>query len=236
MLLSNADALYYGTSSISKVYLGSVQKWPVASGPVSGDPALALGTEVAWTSGTYFDSWTQQAGVTTTDIANYNTNNLVWQLFYAHKSVRISSGTNKVGVNPYLNGSNTITLRAAVSSANNTVGSFTGEAQYGSTSGSYTGGVLREFNTTTTLTIPANRYFVLGIVSGPFYRTFKTLAANRTAVTNNEAVVTVLNKFWWPGWPSGATTGIPTQLGGSAGGYTERSGFATMTSFKFEIV
>lgn len=28
MLLSNATALYYGTSSVSKVYLGSTQKWP----------------------------------------------------------------------------------------------------------------------------------------------------------------------------------------------------------------
>ncbi len=236
VLLSDADALYYGTNQISKVYLGTTQKWPVQSGPVSGDPSLSLGTEVSWTSGTYFDSWTQQSGVTTTDIASYNTNNLVWQLFYAHKSVRISTGTNRVGIVPYQGGTNTITLRAAVSSTNNTTGSFTGEAQYGTTSGSYTAGALREFGTTTTLTIPANRYFILGITSGPFYRTFKTLAANRTAVANGEAVVTVINKFWWPGWPSGPTTGIPTQLGGATSGYTERSGFVPVTSFKFEIV
>jgi hypothetical protein len=235
VLLTDADALYYGTSSISRVYLGDTQKWP-ASGPTSGDPSLTLGTEVAWTSGTYFDSWTSRSGVTTTDIASYDTNNLVWQLFYAHKAIRISVGSNRVGINPRLNGTNTITLRAAVSSANNTIGSFTGENSYGSTGGSYQSGVLREFATTTLLSIPANRYFLLGIVNGPFYRTFKTLATNRTAVVSNEAVVTVVNKFWWPGWPSGPTTGIPTQLGGSTAGYTERSGFVPVTSFKFEIV
>ena len=236
MLLSDADALYYGTSSISKVYLGSTQKWPVSNDPTSGDPALSLGTTVAWSSGTYFDSWTQRDGVTTTDIANYNTNNLVWQLFYAHKAIRISIGTQRFGINAYQSGSNTISPRAAVSSTTNTIGSFTGEAQYGSLTGSYTGGVLRELAFTSNLNIPANRYFLLGVTSGPFYRTFKTLAENRTAVTNNEAVVTVVNKFWWPGWPSGATSGIPTQLGGSAGGYTERTGFVPVTSFKFEIV
>lgn len=235
MLLSSATAIYYGTNSVSKVYLGSTQKWPV--GIASGDPSLSLGTQVAWTSGTYFDSWTSQSGVTTEDAPGTPwTNNLCWQMFYSHVALKVSATTQRAGVATAINGSNTIRIRAAIASANNTQSGFASEAQYASQSFSYTAGGFNQLTFTSQLNIPANRYFLLGVVAGPFYRTFKTLAANRTAVIGGTtAAVTAINKTWWGGWPSGPTTGIPTQLGGFAS-FTEWSNIVPVTSFKFETV
>ena len=206
----------------------------IGGGGGGGNSPVDVGTQVAWSSNTYFDSWTSQSGVTTTDAGSLDTNNLVWQMFYAHVALtlRSSSGT-RYGINPRLNGTNTISCRAAISSVANTIGSFAADTQYGTGSGAYTSGVLREFAFTSTLNIPADRYFLLGIVSGPFYRCFKTLAANRTATIGGSNIVTVFNKFWHGAWPSGPTTGIPTQLGGAAT-FTEISGYMPVTSFKFE--
>jgi len=236
MLLSAATAIYYGTNSVSKVYLGSTQKWP-ANVPVSGDPSLSLGTQVAWTSGTYFDSWTSQSGVTTEDAPGTPyTNNLCWQMFYSHVALKISATTQRAGVATMINGSNTIRIRAAIASANNSQTGFTSEAQYASASFSYTAGGFNQLTFTSQLSIPANRYFLLGVVAGPYYRTFKTLAANRTAVVGGTtAVVTAINKTWWGAWPSGPITGIPTQLGGSST-FTEWSNIIPVTSYKFETV
>jgi len=194
------------------------------------------GTTVPWTSGTYFNSWTSQSGVTTSDIASYNTNNLVWQLLYAWQAITIPLQNPAWGIATTANGSNSSTLRYSLSSVDATIGSFGADAQIGANiTSSYTAGGFFVGQTTASRSIPANRYFLLGITGGPFYRSFRTLAANRTATISGNPVFTVINKFWWPGWPSGATTGIPTQLGGSQGGYTERSGFMPVTSFIFTV-
>ena len=135
-----------------------------------------------------------------------------------------------------LSGSNTIRVRAAISSVNNTIGSFTGENFYsGSVSYNYTAGGFNQLTFTSQLNIPANRYFLIGVVSGPYYRNFKSLADNRTAVIGGTtAAVTAINKVWWGSWPSGPTTGIPTQLGGAAT-FTEFTGYIPITSTKFEL-
>jgi hypothetical protein len=140
------------------------------------------------------------------------------------------------GIATTANGSNTSNLRYSLSSVDDTVGSFEADAQIGTNNlGSYTAGGFFEGRVTSSRSIPANRYFLLGITGGPFYRSFRTLAANRTATIGGNPVFTVINRFWWPGWPTGATTGIPTQLGGSQSGYTERSGFMPVTSFIFTV-
>jgi hypothetical protein len=203
------------------------------SSPVVGPD---LGTTVPWTSGTYFNSWTSQSGVTTSDIASYNTNNLVWQLLYAWQAITIPLQNPAWGINTTANGSNTSNLRYSLSSVDATIGSFGADAQIGANIvGSYTAGGFFVGQTTASRSIPANRYFLLGITGGPFYRSFKTLAANRTATIGGNPVFTVVNKFWWPGWPTGATTGIPTQLGGAQSGYTEQSGYMPVTSFIFTV-
>jgi hypothetical protein len=203
---------------------------------VVAGPGPDLGTTVPWTSGTYFNSWTSQSGVTTSDIASYNTNNLVWQLLYAWQAITIPVLNPAWGIATTANGSNTSNLRYSLSSVDDTVGSFEADAQIGTNIvGSYTAGGFFVGQTTASRSIPANRYFLLGITGGPFYRSFRTLAANRTATISGNPVFTVINRFWWPGWPTGPTTGVPTQLGGSTSGYTERSGFMPVTSFIFTV-
>ena len=202
-----------------------------------------LGTTFSWVSGDFFDSWSNQ---TATDsdlpitgapgISGYNTNNLCWQVFYAHQSVELTVASNKWGFVPYLGGTNNISLRASVSTTNDTLGSFAADSVV-STSGSvtYTADVLNQRAINTKLTVPANRYFLLGLVSGPFYRTFKLLANNRTATVGGSPVVTVLNRFYWGGWPTGPTSGIPTQLGGLST-FTLVTGYVPVLSFKFTTV
>jgi hypothetical protein len=193
------------------------------------------GTTVPWTSGTYFNSWTSQSGVTTSDLA-YNTNNLVWQLLYAWQAITIPVLNPAWGIATTANGSNTSNLRYSLSSVDATIGSFGADAQIGTNNlGSYTAGGFFEGRVTSSRSIPANRYFLLGITGGPFYRSFRTLAANRTATISGNPVFTVINRFWWPGWPTGPTTGVPTQLGGSTSGYTEQSGYMPVTSFIFTV-
>jgi hypothetical protein len=203
------------------------------------------GTLVPYTSGTYFDSWTSQSGVTTSDFptantagasSSYNTNNLSWQLLYAWQAITIPLQSPQYGVATTVAGSNSATLRYSLSSADYTIGGFGADTQIGTNiSGSYTAGGFFTGQATSTRSIPANRYFLLGITGGPFYRSFKILSANRTATIGGSPVFTVINKFWWPGWPTGPTSGIPTQLGGATAGYTEQTGYVPVTSFIFTV-
>lgn len=202
----------------------------------------AQGTLVPWTSGTYFDSWTSQSGVTTTDLptantagssSTYNTNNLVWQMFYAWQAISIPIVSPFFGVNTTVSNTNTVSLRFSSSTTDYVAGNFVADVAIGGMSGSYTAGGLMTGPVTTAKSIPANRYFLLGITSGPFYKSFKALAGNRTATIGGNPVVTAINTIWWPGWPSGPTSGIPTQLGGATAGYTELSGYIPVTSFMF---
>lgn len=218
----------------------------IVAGPVSGDPNLSLGTEVSWSSNTYFDTWTSQTS-STSDLGftggpntvgtGYGSNNLAWCLFYAHKSVRLSADSvNRWGYVPFNTGSNSVSLRYAVSTVDNTLGSFGSDTQIASAvSNNYTAATLFPRTITTTTTIPANRYFLLGINGGPFRKVFRSLASNRTAIVNNEPVVTTLNRFYWGGWVNGPTSGIPTQLGGSST-FTEVSGHVFLLSFRFVVV
>jgi len=203
------------------------------------------GTDVPWTNLTYFNSWTSQSGVTTSDFptantaggsSTYNTNNLVWQLMYAWQAITIPVLNPGWGVATTVSGSNSANLRYSLSSVDYTIGSFGADAQIGTNNvSSYTAGGFFEGRVTSSRSIPANRYFLLGITGGPFYRSFKILSDNRTATISGNPVFTVINRFWWPGWPTGATSGIPTQLGGATGGYTEQTGYVPVTSFIFQV-
>jgi len=215
----------------------------IVSAPTSAPSGnVSLGSTFEWTSGTYFDSWTSQTA-TDSDLAitggpglfggGYNTNQLVWQLFYAHQAIQLTVASNKWGFVPYQGGSNSIGLRGSSSTVNDTLGSFAVDSVV-STTGSvnYTADVLNERAVNTLFSVSASRYFLLGMVGGPFYRMFKSLATNRTALINGNPVVTVFNKFYWGRWNDGPTTGIPTQLGGSAT-FTEVTGYVPVLSFKF---
>lgn len=212
---------------------------------VQNNSPVDLGTTFDWSSNTYFNSWTSQTA-TDSDLAitggpgqtgaGYNTNQLIWQVFYAHQSIELTVASNKWGFVPYQGGTNSIGLRSSVSTVNDTLGSFASDSFISNTaSGSYTADILNERAINTKLTVPASRYFLLGMVGGPFYRMFKSLAGNRTATVSGSSVVTVLNRFYWGRWVDGPTTGIPTQLGGAAT-FTEVLNYIPVLSFKFTTV
>ena len=217
-----------------------------AAGPVSGDATLTLGTLVDWTSNTYFytaNATRTQSGSGTPDYV-YDTNNMLWQLFYAHRSIRLPVGSNRWGPIPRQSGTNSFDLYAAVSSQDNTVGRFNSNvdvligAIFGNSS--YTANTLFQSPITTELTIPANRYFLLGIGGndggGPFYKNYRRTANNFTAVNGGNAIVTVLNEVYVGPWPTGPIRGVPTQLGGNVSSYLKFAGNIYYSAFKFEIV
>jgi hypothetical protein len=190
------------------------------------------GTAVAYTTGSYFNAFTSASGVTTTDA--FNSNNGCWQLYYSHSAVTISSGTNRIGLNSSANGSNSWSWSIAISNSNNTIGNWgTVSAITTTQSFTYVAGGFNQSNTTQTVTIPANRYFLIQNNGGPFYRTIKTLASNRTAQIGGTNYVTVCNKVALGDWPSGGTTAIPTQFGGLGGGYTFYTGASHVHSVIF---
>lgn len=191
----------------------------------------SLGTTVAWTTGSYFDSYTSQSGVTTNDLAN--TNNMCWQLFYAWRSLTISAAANTTGINTAINGNNTVTFVVSVGNVNDASRYFPAATTISSAATSYVAGGFNQYTTTVSTTIGAGKYFLIGVTNGPFYRSFKTLADNRTAQVSGESYVTAINKVWHGGWPSGPTSGIPTQLGGPTSGYTQYDGYVPVISVKF---
>lgn len=223
--------------------------FPIVSavaGPVSGDATLTLGTLVDWTSNTYFytaNATRVQSGSGTPDYI-YDTNNMLWQLFYAHRSIRLPVGSNRWGPIARQNGTNSFDLYAAVSSENNTIGKFNSNVDvligdiFGNSN--YLANTLYQSPITTAITIPANRYFLLGIGGeaggGPFYKNYRRSANNFTAVNGGNAIVTVLNEVYVGPWPTGPTRGIPRQLGGNVTTYLKFAGNLYYSAFKFEIV
>jgi hypothetical protein len=189
------------------------------------------GTIVPYTALTYFNAFTSQSGVTTTDA--FNSNNGCWQLYYAHSAVTISSGSN-IGLNSYAGGSNTWGWSVAVSNSNNTIGNWGSvSAITTNTSFNYVSGGFNVSSLSQRVTIPANRYFLIMNNGGPFFRTIKTLASNRTSQIGGLNYVTVCNKVALGNWPTGGTTIIPSQFGGAGTGYTLYTGASHVHSVVF---
>jgi hypothetical protein len=192
------------------------------------------GTIVPYTELTYLDAFTSQSGVTTTDA--FSTNNGCWQLYYSHSAVTINNGSN-IGLNSYAAGSNTWSWSVAISNSNNTIGNWGSvSAITSNTSFSYTSGGFNVSTLTQSVTIPANRYFLIMNNGGPFYRTVKTLASNRTAQIGGSNYVTVCNKVALGNWPTGGTTVVPSQFGGAGTGYSFYTGASHVHSVVFGAV
>lgn len=196
--------------------------------------APTTGTAVAWTNDTYFDMYSSQSGVLSSDQAN--TSSLVWQVFFANAPLTIpADGVNRYGWQAYGNGSNAVNYRIAISSVDNTLGSFAADTQISSAATtSYSAGVFKEQVGTASVTIPAKRYFLIGIVGGPFTRTIKSLAANRTAQVGGVNYVTALNTVYFASHASSITTGIPSAIGGNVSGFSTLNGYASVMSIKFK--
>jgi len=211
----------------------------VTQTPTSSGAAFVVtggtGTIVPYTELTYLDAFSSQSGVTTTDA--FNTNSGCWQLYYSHSAVTINSGSNNIGLNTYNNGTNTWTWYVTISNSNNTLGSWgTVSAVTNSQTFNYSAGGFNQSNITQTVTIPANRYFLVSNTGGPFYRTIKTLASNRTAQIGGSNYVTVCNKVALGINIGGGTTTVPTQFGGAGTGYTFYSGASHVHSVIFGVI
>ena len=215
----------------------NVSPVPPDLGVISGDANVSIGTQVAWTSNTYF--YTTNSSTLRGSDFQYDTNNMVWQVFYAHKQIRLFTGANRWGPIPRSSGTNTIALYQAISTTTNTKSSFNSNVDVRISdlvSASYSANTLYQAATLTAVTIPAKRYFLLGITGGPFYRNYLRTANNITAVTAGEAVVTALNEVYVGPWPSGPGRGIPTLLGGNTASYVKYTSNIYYSAFKFEIV
>lgn len=218
---------------------------PVA--PVVGDPNVTLGTTVSWSSNTFLYLAEGQANVTAQDYT-LDTNNIVWQLFYAHKSIRLpvsrgsisaSGGGARWSTIVKQNNNNTVFLYGALGGADATRTNFksnTDTLLSTSTSFQYVANVLYQGNITTAFTVPENNYFMLGFTGGPFWKNYRRTANNYTAVSGGNAIVTVINDVYSGGWPTGPGRGIPTQLGGNTSNFTKLTGNILLAAVKFEIV
>ena len=217
--------------------------------PISGDANVSLGTTVNWTSNTWLYLAEGQANVRSSPFDfGFDTNNMVWQLFYAHRSIRLPVSSGPVTASGggarwssivRQSGSNSPQLYGAIAGADANLTDFksnTDTALSGILSIAYLANTLWQGNVTTQFTVPANRFFLLGFVGGPFYRNYKRTANNYTAVNAGNAIVTVINRAYTAGWPSGPVRGIPTNLSGNVSGYTTLNGNIFLAAVKFEIV
>lgn len=194
----------------------------------------AYGTSVAWTSGTYFDSYTSQTSAST-DLAA--TNCTCYQLYYCWNSVQLVLNST-VGIATTTNGTNTWTLCYSKSNSLQVLGDFGAVSNIGSGSGAYTAGGFNEISkiTPSTITIPSNTYFILGIYFGPFYRAWRTLAANRTAYVGAVPYVTATNTIYYtPAIQNVFSPLLPSQLGGALPS-TQYNGYVPVLSWKFTVV
>ena len=195
----------------------------------ASDPNLSIGTTVAWSSNTIFDTWTSPSSPTTDGSPIVNT---IWQMFYAHRALRVTNGFSGARIGTYTSGSNSWTWALSLSGTNNSQSNFGSATTIGAQSASYVSDGTYTTNYSATVNIPAYRYFLIGRTFGPFYFAARNLAANRTATIGGTPQFTVINKLW-----RGSSTSftIPSQLGG-AGSYTEVTGTSQVAGFSFVTV
>jgi hypothetical protein len=202
--------------------------------PIDGAYAAApsAGTGAVWTNGSYFDAYSSRSGVTTSDLSP--TNDLVWQLYYANAPLTITADANtRVGFNTYQSGSNSWSYRIAISTVDDTLGSFGAETQFATGGTTYTAGGFNANAVFTTVTIPARRYFIIGVHTGAYYRTFKTSLTNRSAQISGLTYVTAINTIYYAPHSNSVFSGIPTALGGSSTAFTTYTGYVAMYSIAF---
>lgn len=199
------------------------------------DPNIpTLGNTIAWTDGTYANVAGVGSGITTSSLAS--TNNMCWQLFYAWRTVTIPAQANGVGIDSTTTNVNNFNYYVTVASAIPGVNDFYSTPVQITSQGStnYTAGVLCQTTTTVSTTIPAGCYFMIGVSGGPYTRAFQTATQNNTFSINGVPYVTALNTVYYGPWPSGPTSGVPTQVGGTTSGYVTYTSNVSVISVVFQ--
>lgn len=194
-------------------------------------PDVSGTTDVAWTDDTYFNFWTSQT-TNATDILSSNQNQ-TWVLCYAHQGIRLlADSVQRVGFGTYSTqvsspkpcgivvGTEDNSLRLPATSTSITSGSSISSAN-----------LLVPQTISAAQTIPANRYFLIGTRQIAFHAN-RALAAPRSAVHNNQRILTVFPTIYRMGGQTDTRT--PVQFGGFGAPISVWPGYVPLISLRMK--
>ena len=194
-------------------------------------PDVSGTTDVAWTDDTYFNFWTSQT-TNATDILSSNQNQ-TWVLCYAHQGIRLLADLiQRVGFGTYSTqvsspkpcgivvGTEDNSLRLPATSTSITSGSSISSAN-----------LLVPQTISAAQTIPANRYFLIGTRQIAFHAN-RALAAPRSAVHNNQRILTVFPTIYRMGGQTDTRT--PVQFGGFGAPISVWPGYVPLISLRMK--
>jgi len=140
------------------------------------------------------------------------TNSPCWQMFYANQTTTFT----QIKQYTYTNGTNSWTYYISIAPSAGSQ-SFAGAtvSSIGSANTSYTSGGVTSTNVTSQ-TVNAGYYFLVGCVTGPYYKTFNASPSSYIFTLSGNPKVTMVNSTYWKNHGAAdQTMNIPTQLGGS---------------------
>lgn len=192
-------------------------------------------TEVSWTDNTYFDFYSSQTS-TTTDILAGNQNRTL-QLCFAHQALTIpNDAVSRVAVGTYstqvASPKRTYTAIGIADNVKRFPATTTFITLDGTSNLTSSSGAFVEYPTNTAVTIPANRWFLIGHSIIPF-RAARSMAAPRTATISGTYYFTVFPIIYLYG--SQSETRTPTELGGYGVPFLKYTGYTNVMSIKFKL-
>jgi hypothetical protein len=183
----------------SSWYLYSNSSSP-ATGPTGTNIAISGGVAIP----PYINTTTQSP-----------TNSVTWQMYYANQNTSFT----QIQQYTYQNGSNNWTYYICKATSPDTQSfSQANITTIGNTNTSYTSGGLTTTNLTSTQSVTAGYYFLIGCLNGPYYKTFNSASQNYVFTSSGNPKITMLNKTYWRSHYS-ATLDIPTVIGGTGTGF-----------------
>lgn len=198
-------------------------------------PDTSNTTEVSWSDDTYFDFWTSQTSATTDILSSVQ--NRCFQLCYAHQALTIpNDSANRLAVGTYSTQVSSPKrwwfaqgIANDIQRVSTTYTPITSDATSSRTSSS---GAFVEVPTGTSVSIAANRWFIIGHSIIPF-RAVRTLSTPRTAVISGTYYMTAFPIIYEFSSQSEART--PVQLGGQGRPVRIWNGYSHVMSIKFKL-
>lgn len=183
------------------------QAWTLYSNSVGPSPG-PTGTNIAISGGVaippYINSTTQSP-----------TNSIVWQMFYANQN----SSFTQIQQYTYQAGSNSWTYYICKATSPDTQSfSQANITSIGSSNIPYSSGGLTTTTLSSTQSVTAGYYFLIGCLNGPYYKTFNSASQNYVFTSSGNSKLTMLNQTYWRNHYS-ATVDIPTTIGGTGTGF-----------------
>lgn len=192
-------------------------------------------TEVEWTDDTFFDFYSTSTS-TTTDILG-GVQNRCFQLCYAHQQVTIpADGVERLGVGTYSTQVSSPKrwwmAQGVADNIQRVPQSYTFITTDGTSSRTSSQGAFVTVPANTAITIPANRWFIIGHSIIPF-RAVRSQAAPRTAKIGSTYYVTAFPTIYEFSSQSEART--PVYLGGFGKPIRVWFGYTHVMSIRFKI-